>query len=70
MPVYDTNDAPITPGHFATKLIGATCEVTFILKHHKNADGTWAEANNVFSAQVETVAILRKPPDLAIKHSF
>lgn len=70
MPVYDTNDMPVIPGHFASKLVGATCEVTFTLKHfaigrHRDKDGLWVEPNDVFSAQVETVAILQKPPVLA-----
>jgi hypothetical protein len=70
MPVFDTNDAPVSPDRFAEKLVDAMCEVTFTLKHyviaaHKKADGSEMEATDVFSAQVETVVILKKPPTLA-----
>jgi hypothetical protein len=69
MPVFDVTDAPVDPSLFANKLVGAMCEVTFILKHYSIAghqmDGKYAEANDVFSAQVETVAILKSAPVLA-----
>jgi hypothetical protein len=70
MPVFDTNDTPIDPDRFADKLVGAMCEITFTLKHyaiasHKKPDGTVVEASDVFSAQVETVAVLKNPPVLA-----
>ena len=69
MLVFDTNDLPIIPDHFADKLIGTMCEITFTLKHyaiwkHMKPDGNVTEANDVFCAQVETVAILKKPPIL------
>ena len=70
MPVFDTADKPVNPDHFAEKLVGAMCEVTFTLKHYaiaaqRKADGRLVEANDVFSAQVETIAILKNPPILA-----
>jgi len=70
MPVFDTNDAPINPNRFTEKLVDAMCEVTFTLKHyaiggHRKADGKEVEATDVFSAQVETIVILKKPPVLA-----
>jgi len=70
MPVFDTADKPVNPDHFAEKLVGAMCEITFTLKHYaiaaqRKADGRLVEANDVFSAQVETIAILKKPPVIA-----
>jgi hypothetical protein len=70
MPVFDTNDSPIAPEHFANKLIGALCEVTFTLKHYaigvQRRDGAQdAEAHDIFSAQVEVVAVLKNPPLIA-----
>jgi hypothetical protein len=67
MPVFDTNDLPINPDRFADKFIGAMCEITFTLKHytirrHTKPDGNVVEPNNVFSAQVEGIAILKNPP--------
>lgn len=64
MPVFNVNDEPLNPNHFSDKLIGAMCEVTFTLKHftisrNTKPDGRVVEANDVFSAQVETVAILK-----------
>ena len=46
------------------------CEVTFTLRHysisgHKKPDGRVVEANDTFSAQVEAVVILKKPPTIA-----
>ncbi len=69
MPVFDTNDMPIGPNRFAEKLVNAMCEITFVLKHitiaqHRKADGSVVDGNDVFSAQVETVAILKNPPIL------
>lgn len=69
MPVFDTSDNPVNPNRFAEKLVGAMCEVTFTLRHyairgHKNSDGKWIDPNDVFSAQVESVAILTGPPVL------
>jgi hypothetical protein len=69
MPVFDTADKPVNPDHFAEKLVGAMCKVTFTLKHYviaaqTKADGRLVEANDVFSAQVETIAILKNPPIL------
>jgi len=60
MPVFDTNDALVSPDRFAKKLVDAMCEVTFTLKHyaiasHRKAGGREMESNNIFSAQVETV---------------
>ena len=70
MPAFDTNDSPIAPDHFSSKLIGALCEVTFTLKHYaigvqKRDGGQDAEAHDVFSAQVEAVAVLKNPPLVA-----
>jgi hypothetical protein len=69
MPVFDVTDTPVNPSRFSEKLVGAMCEVTFILKHYAIAghrkDGHYVEANDIFSAQVETVAILKSPPVLA-----
>ena len=79
MPVFDTNDYPINPDHFINKLVGALCEVTFTLKHYaigaQNKEGgqdASVEAHDIFSAQVETVAVIgpllaqaRLPPILA-----
>lgn len=69
MPVFDTNDTSISPNHFAEKLVGATCEITFTLKHyairpHTKPDGRVVEPYDTFSAQVEAVVILKKPPVL------
>ncbi len=70
MPVFDTSEAPISPDHFAEKLVGVMCEITFTLKHyaiasHRKADGSVVEANNIFLAQVETVDILKTPSHCA-----
>ena len=72
MPVFDTNDAPVSPDRFVEKLVNAMCEVTFTLRHYsisghnlKKPDGRVVEANNTFSAQVEAVVILKKPPTIA-----
>ena len=70
MPVFDTNDAPVDPNRFADKLVGAMCEVTFTFKHitignHRKPDGSVVEANDVFTAHVESVAILKNQPILA-----
>ena len=69
MPVFDTNDRPINPDHFGNKLVGALCEVTFTLKHYainaqKKEGGQDVEAHDIFSAQVETVALLKNPPTI------
>jgi len=71
MPVYDTNDSPINPDHFVNKLIGALCEVTFTLKHYaigaqkkSKDDGKDVEPHDIFSAQVESVAVLKNPPTI------
>lgn len=67
MPVFDTNDSPINPNRFTEKLVDAMCEVTFTLRHYaiggNRAKGV--DANDIFSAQVESVVILKKPPVLA-----
>jgi len=70
MPVFDTNDMPISPARFAEKLIGATCEITFTLKHYaikgqKVQAGNTSESYDTFSAQVEAIVILKNPPVLA-----
>jgi hypothetical protein len=57
---------PVSPSRFAEKLVGATCEITFTLKHYAiraqtKADGKVIEAYDTFSAQVEAVAILKNP---------
>jgi hypothetical protein len=69
MPVFDIMDELINPSCFAEKLVSAMCEVTFILKHYSivghRKDSSYVEANDVFSAQVETVAILKNLPVLA-----
>lgn len=67
MPAFDTNDQPINPNNFASKLIGAMCEVTFTFKHYaisgqKKEGGQDVEAHDIFSAHVETVAMLKNPP--------
>ena len=69
MPVFDTNDKLVNPDHFSEKLVGAMCEITFTLKHYAigpqtKANGHVVEANDVFSAHVENVAILKNPPTL------
>ena len=69
MPVFDTNDCPINPDHFANKLVGALCEVTFTLKHYainaqKKEGDQDVQAHDIFSAQVETVALLKNPPTI------
>lgn len=69
MPAFDTNGMPIIPNHFADKLVGATCEITFTLRHytieaHTKPDGRKVDANDVFSAKVEAVTILKNPPVL------
>jgi len=69
MPVFDTNDAPVDANRFADKLLGAMCEITFTLKHitiasRRKPDGNVVEATDVFSAQVESISILRNPPTL------
>jgi len=69
MPVFDTNDTSIGPNRFTEKLIGATCEITFTLKHYTirsqtKPDGRVMEPYDTFSAQVEAVVILKKPPIL------
>jgi hypothetical protein len=70
MPAFDTNDLPISPDHFTEKLVGALCEVTFTLRQYamgvqKKEDGKEVDGYDVFSAQVETVAILKNPPVIA-----
>ena len=69
MPAFDTNDRPINPDHFAKKLVGALCEVTFTFKHYaigvpKKEGGQAVEAHDIFSAQVETIAVLKNPPPM------
>ena len=69
MPVFDTAEKLVNPDHFAEKLVGAMCEITFILKHYAigpqtKANGNVVEANDVFSALVENVSILKNPPIL------
>jgi hypothetical protein len=69
MPVFDTNDKLVNPDHFAEKLVGAMCEITFTLKHYAigpqtKANGNIVEANNVFLAHIESVTILKNPPTL------
>ena len=71
MPAFDTNDSPINPDHFVNKLVGALCEVTFTLKHYaigaqkSSKEGeSYVEAHDIFSAQVETVAVLKNPPTI------
>ena len=49
--------------------IGAICEITFTLKHfainaHTKPNGNIIEANDVFSAHVESIAILKNPPSI------
>ena len=66
MPAFDTNDRPINPDHFAKKLVGALCEVTFTFKHYaigiqKKEGGHDLEAHDIFSAYVETVTVLKNP---------
>jgi len=70
MPVFDTNDALVSPDRFAKKLVDEMCEVTFMLKHyaiasHRKAGGREIESNDIFSAQVETVVVLKKLPTIA-----
>jgi hypothetical protein len=70
MPVFDTNDAPVSPARFTEKLIGVTCEITFTLKHYaikaqKGPASSVSEPYDTFSAQVEAVVILKNPPVLA-----
>lgn len=70
MPVFDTSDAPVDPNRFVDKLVGATCEITFTLKHiaiasRRKPDGSVMEATDVFSAHVESVAVLKNPPMIA-----
>jgi len=67
MPAFDTNDASINPNRFADKLVGAMCEITFTLRHyaiaaHTKPDGRKVDANDVFSAKVEAVTVLKNPP--------
>jgi hypothetical protein len=69
MPVFDTADKLVNPDHFAEKLVGAMCEITFTLKHYAiaaqtKANGKVVEANDVFSAHVESVVILKNAPPL------
>ena len=69
MPVFDTADNLVNPDHYTEKLVGAMCEITFILKHYAIAaqtktNGSVVDANDVFSAHVENVSILKKPPTL------
>jgi hypothetical protein len=54
MPIFDTADNMVNPDHFAEKLVGAMCEITFTLKHYAigaqtKANGNVVEANDVFS---------------------
>ena len=70
MPVFDTNDALVGPNRFSEKPVDAMCEVTFTLKHytiagHRKAGEREMESHNFFSAQVETVIVLKKPPTIA-----
>ena len=67
MPAFDTNDASINPNRFTDKLVGAMCEITFTLRHytigaHTKPDGRKVDANDVFSAKVEAVTVLKNPP--------
>ena len=69
MPVFDHADNSVNPDHYAEKMIGALCEITFTVKHyaiaaHTKANGNVVDANDVFSAHVESVSILKKPPTL------
>ena len=69
MPVFDAADNLINPDHYTEKLVGAMCEVTFTLKHYAiaaqtKANGNVVDANDVFSAHVENISILKKPPTL------
>ena len=69
MPVFDQGDNSVNPEHYAEKMVGALCEVTFTLKHYAiaaqtKANGNVVDANDVFSAHVESVSILKKPPTL------
>ena len=69
MPVFDQGDNSVNPDHYAEKMVGALCEVKFTLKHYAIAaqtkvNGNVVDANDVFSAQVENVSILKKPPTL------
>ena len=71
LPAFDTNDSPINPDHFVNKLVGALCKVTFTLKHYaigaqkSSKEGeSYVEAHDIFSAQVETVAVLKNPPSI------
>ena len=69
MPVFDIAERMINPDHFSEKLIGAICEITFTLKHfainaHTKPNGNVIEANDVFSAHVENIAILKNPPTI------
>jgi hypothetical protein len=66
MPVFDTADKMVNPDDFAEKLVGAMCEITFTLKHYAigpqtKENGKIVEANDIFSALVESVVILKIP---------
>ena len=69
MPVFDQGDNSVNPDHYAEKMVGALCEVTFTLKHYAiaaqtKANGNVVDANDIFSAHVENVSILKKTPTL------